>query len=75
MQGPFYDRIYAANLPPRQWVIKELFDHLAEPEEVRLLSRWRRVEFVAERQRRGLFESKTFRKTIASRRPYPDPFG
>ncbi len=74
LQGPFYDRAHVINLPPRQWVIKELFDRLVEPEEVRLLSRWYRVEFVGERQRRGLFEPKTFRKTIASRPPYSDPF-
>ena len=74
LQGPFYDRVHVVNLPPRQWVIMELFDRLVEPEEVRLLSRWRQVEFVGERQRRGLFESKTFRTIVASRPPYSDPF-
>ena len=79
------------NLPPRQWVSKEMrssFNTRVESngwtattaasersrEDMRLLSRWYRVEFVGQRQRRGLFEPKTFRKTIASRPPFPNPF-
>ena len=45
-----------------------------DPQEVRRLVRCSKVEFVGERQRRGLFELKTFRKTIATRPPYGDSF-
>jgi hypothetical protein len=54
-------------------MIKELEGYVEDPEEIRLLTRWRRMEFVAERQKRGLFESKVFRRTIAWRTPYSDP--
>jgi hypothetical protein len=66
--------LHLINLPPRQWVIKDLEGRIEDPEEVRLLHRWRRMEFVAERQKRGLFESKVLRKTLAWRTPYPDPW-
>jgi hypothetical protein len=65
------------NLAPRQWVRKELVGWIArrdKPEAIRLLGGWRQVEFVGQRQRRGLFERKEFRRTIASRPPFPDPW-
>jgi len=55
-QAPYWDYppalglVHMINLPPRQWVIKELEGTVEDPEEVRLLHRWRRMEFVAERQ-------------------------
>ena len=33
-----------------------------------------RVDIVAQKQRRGLFEPKTFRKTFACRPAFPDPW-
>lgn len=62
------------NLFPRQWDFVALHDDLRGPDNVRLLLGWRKVEFVGQRQRRGLLERKPFRKTIASRPPFPDPF-
>jgi hypothetical protein len=69
-----YEHAYVVNLPPRQWVVKELFGRFDEPENITLLARWYRVEFVGERQRRGPLTPKTFRKTIASRPPFSDPW-
>ncbi len=43
-------------------------------ENIRRLTRWYRVEFIGDRERRSLFESKVFRKTIISRPPLPDPW-
>jgi len=59
-----FDPLPVVNLQPRQWVHLELTGF-----ENRRLVRWSKVEFVGERQRRGLFEPKTFRKTIAMRPP------
>lgn len=73
MPRAFYESAYVVNLPPRQWVIKELFGRFEEADDIRLLSGWYRVEFVGQRQRRGLFEPKTLCKVIASRPPYSDP--
>jgi len=72
--GKTHGELSLVNLPPRQWVPIELRWSYHQKEDVRRLAWWYRVEFVGERQRRGLFEPKTFRKTIASRSPYPDPF-
>jgi hypothetical protein len=69
-----YERVHVINLPPRQWVGKELQGTFLDRERVRLLSRWCRVDFVGQRQRRGLFEPKIFRKTIATRAPFSDPW-
>lgn len=67
-------RLRTINLPPRQWVSYELEAVFSGAEEIRGLRRWYRVEFIDHRERRGLFEPKTFRKTIASRNPFPDPW-
>jgi len=78
-QAPYWDYppalglVQVLNLPPRQWLIKDLEGTIEDPDEVRLLHRWRRMEFVAERQKRGLFESKVFRKTLALRPPTQTP--
>jgi hypothetical protein len=52
------------NLPPWQWVRLDLRGTLNN---VEAMKGWRRAEFVGRRQRRGLFEGKTYRKTIATR--------
>jgi hypothetical protein len=67
--------LHVVNLPPRQWVLKELEGRIDAPEECRLLMGWRSIELVAERQKRGLFESKVFRRTIATRSTERDPVG
>jgi hypothetical protein len=68
-----YAQLGPINLLPRQWARLEIIGFLGEPG-ARLLAGWRRVEFVGHRQRRGLLERKEFRKTIASRPPFPDPW-
>jgi len=72
--GPLISAVSVVNLPPRQWMSKELQGRVYEKEDVRLLAGWRKVEFVGQRQRRGLFERKTYRKVIAVRPPLPDPW-
>ena len=69
-----FDPLPVVNLQPRQWVHLELTGFENDPQEVRHLVWWSKVEFVSERQRRGLFEPKTLRKTIATRPPYGDSF-
>jgi hypothetical protein len=66
--------VHVMNLPPRQWVSKDLRGRFQGRKDIRLLSRWYRVEFVGQRQRRGLFEPKIFRKIISSRPPFSDPW-
>lgn len=73
-----YEEVGVVNVSPRQWVHKELFKTFdandeRDKERIRLLASWHKVEFVAQRPRHGLFEPKTFRKTIASRPPFADP--
>lgn len=63
----FYAKLAVVNLPPRQWVHLPLHGGFNDQSEARLLAGWRRVEFVGQRQRRGLLEPKTYRKTIATR--------
>jgi len=62
-----YAKLVVVNLPPRQWVHLPLHGGFNDQDEARLLAKWRRVEFVGQRQRRGLFEGKTYRKIIATR--------
>jgi hypothetical protein len=64
-----YDHIYVVNLPPRQWVVKELFGRFDDPEDIRLVFGWRQFEFVGERRRVWPLQPKTFRKIIDSRAP------
>jgi hypothetical protein len=73
--GPVdYPLMRIINLLPRQWDFVALHNELRGPDNVRLLLGWRKAEFVGQRQRRGFLERKTFRKTIASRHPFPDPW-
>jgi hypothetical protein len=65
-----FDPLILINLSPRQWVHIELLG----PLDVKIANRLRRVEFVGQRQRRGLFDRNTFRKTIATQPPFPDPW-
>jgi hypothetical protein len=69
-----YDHIYVVNLPPRQWVVKELFGRFDDPEDIRLVFGWRQLEFVGEWRRVWPLPPKTFCKAIDSRAPYSDPF-
>jgi hypothetical protein len=69
-----HDHIYVINIPPRQWVVKELFGRFDDPEDIRLVFEWRQLEFVSEQRRVWPLRPKTFRKLIASRPPYSDPF-
>lgn len=62
-----YATLVTVNLPPRQWVRLDLGGPIAGGAKV--AKGWQRIEFVGHRQRRGLLEPKTFRKTIASRAP------
>ncbi len=59
-----YALLVVVNLPPWQWVRLDLRGTLND---VEAMKGWRRAEFVGRRQRRGLFEGKTYRKTIATR--------
>lgn len=61
-----YATLYIVNLSPRQWIHIALHGGFAGPDNVRYLAQWKRAEFVGQRQRRGLLESKTYRKTIAT---------
>jgi len=65
--------LHAINLPPRQWMIKEIKGRIEDPEELRILASWQRLEFVAHRQRRGLWGRRTFRRVIATKAASFDP--
>lgn len=62
-----YAKLEVVNLRPRQWEHLPLHGVFNDQSEARLLAGWRRVDFVGQRQRRGLLEQKTYRKTIATR--------
>jgi hypothetical protein len=59
-----YAHLVVVNLPPRQWVRLDLCRTLND---VEAMKGWRRAELLGRRQRRGLFEAKSYRKTIATR--------
>lgn len=61
-----YATLHIVNLSPRQWVHMALHGDFDSPDDVRRLVGWKRAEFVGQRQRRGLLEPKTYRKTIAT---------
>jgi hypothetical protein len=46
-----YGPLHVVNLPPRQWVVKELTGRLVDPEDIRLVFEWKQLEFVGERRR------------------------
>lgn len=62
-----YEKLVVVNLSPRQWVHLPLRGGFGEQDEIRLLAGWSRVDFVGQRQRRGIIESKTYRETIATK--------
>jgi len=65
-RGHVYDTMHVINLPPKQWVHKELRGWVA-PERGQDLMGWERVEFVAEHPRHaglGILGSKTYRKAV-----------
>jgi hypothetical protein len=66
------------NLVPRQFRQLELHGAFSEAAAESIRDRrWRKVEFVGEFPRRpllGILGSKTFRETIVSRPPFPDPW-
>lgn len=64
-----YATLILINLAPRQWDHVELLGVL----DVETAKSLRRVDFVGQRQRRGLFKGKTFRKNIGL--PFPAPRG
>jgi len=56
------------NLPPRQFVHKELTGTFGREEAMALATgKWNRVEFVGKRPKRPLLWRKTYRKTITKR--------
>jgi hypothetical protein len=67
-----YDELAVINLPPRQFVRKELRGGFGTEVASALVSgKWRRMEFVGEFPRRpifGVLGSKTYRKTITKPR-------
>jgi hypothetical protein len=67
-----YAPLYVVNLPPRQWVVKEITGRLYrsdDPEETRLVFGWRHLEFAGERRRMWPFPSKKLRWVVATRPP------
>ncbi len=60
-------KLEIANFAPRQWVRLELHGSFNTSDDVRRLAGWRKVNFVGQRHRRGLFERKVYRKTIDTR--------
>jgi len=73
-----YDKIDVINVPPRQFVHQVVMGTFDENAAYALTSgKWRSFEFVGKLPKRpffGILGSKTFRKTIAWRTPYRDPF-
>jgi hypothetical protein len=67
---PTVSSVDVINLPPRQFVHKDLFGSFDREGAVALASgRWKRVEFVGARPRRpllGILGSKTYRKVITT---------
>ncbi len=64
-----YGPLHVVNLPPRQWVVKELTGRLDDPEEVSRVFKWRRLEFACERRRVWPLRPKKLRWVVASRPP------
>jgi hypothetical protein len=60
------------NLPPRQFVHKELSGGFGKAAAEACKSRGWRIEFVAQRPKRPLFWRKTYRKTITKPPAPPD---
>jgi len=72
-----YSPLYAVNLPPRQWVVKEITGRLYrsdDPEETRLVFGWRQIELTGVRRRVWPLRPKKHSWVVASRPPYADPF-
>jgi len=67
-----YGPLYVVNLPPRQYVAKELCGRLDDPEEVSRVFGWRQLEFTAVRRRMWPLPAKRLRWVVAARPP--DPF-
>jgi hypothetical protein len=64
---PRYDVVATINVPPRQFIRKELKGTFGREEAVALATgKWQRVEFVGKRPKRPLLWRKTYRKTIIS---------
>jgi hypothetical protein len=62
-----YAPLYAVNLPPRQWVVKELTDRFYEEEEIRRVFGWRRIKLTCERRRVWPLPPKKHSWVVASR--------
>jgi hypothetical protein len=63
--GYQYDALSTINVPPRQFVRKELTGTFGREEtEALAAGKWKRVQFVAKRPKRPLLWRKTYRKTI-----------
>jgi hypothetical protein len=72
-----YSPLYVVNLPPRQWVVKEITGRLYrsdDPEETRLVFGWRQIELTGVRRRVWPLRPKKHSWVVASRPPYADPF-
>jgi len=73
-----YNQLTVLNVPPRQFVHKELHGSFGrEAIESYRDNGWRRIDFVADWPKRpffGILGRKTYRKTIATRPPNRDPF-
>jgi hypothetical protein len=66
--GYQYDAVTTINVPPRQFVHKDLSGSFGREEAVALATgKWNRVEFVGKRPKRPLLWRKTYRKTIQNR--------
>ena len=59
-----YRTLTVLNLPPRQWVHLELHGALDDTE---AMKGWRKAEFLGQRQKKGLFVGKAYRKELATR--------
>jgi len=66
-----YGPLHVVNLPPRQWVVKEITGRLDDPEEIRRVFEWRQIEFAGERRRVWPLRPKKLRWVVASRLERP----
>ena len=62
-----YGPLYVVNLPPRQWVVKEITGRLDDPEEIRRVFGWRQIEFTGVRRRVWPLRPKKHSWVVASR--------
>jgi hypothetical protein len=64
-----YGPLYVVNLPPRQWVVKEITGRLDDPEEIRWVFGWQQIEFTGVRRRVWPLPPKKLSWLVASSRP------